>query len=484
MSPPLSRSERDDPPPRRKSCQACVKAKRRCDQRSPACLRCAQRKIQCQYPARPSRRPTPSEKARSPLPPGVLTTSRLESQQSGIAGRDERLPNAGDGTAQGMQWSESLWLGGAADGLQFNEVDLGAVEGQGPLLSPSFDDISSTAFLGQDDIFLNVYDSNIMDYDPTLAEAGASPTTMHLAARPPLEFSAPRRFDVDALHHRVWTRLSYAIEQIKAAPRMMLLETATPWCHPLLYKEHMPRVMQDAISSCALYMAKNAINAPVVMSCIDTRVSDLLESPPPEDPIDALARTQALLLYQIIRCFDGDITARASADATFSELRSSVSALSHHFAWTVVEDEPGSLGTVRKGADPPAFPLQPWRESWKEWAFHESARRTSLVASFFIKTWRRLTGQDLEPLPACQTDPRYGLQSWTLSAHLWRAGDAYEFSLAWREREHYVVTRKTITSTLAGAGPDDIEPFGKMLLATTLGVDEAKAWLGMIGAAL
>ncbi|KAK7744564.1 hypothetical protein SLS53_003450 [Cytospora paraplurivora] len=472
MSPPLSKSERDDPPPRRKSCQACVKAKRRCDQRSPACLRCAQRKIQCQYPARPSQRP-PSEWARSPLPPGVLTTSQPESHQPETAGRGETLLNAGDGTAQGLEWSESLWLGGEADGLQFNEVDLGAVEGQGPLLPPSNDGISSSAFLGQGDIFSNMYDPNIMDYNPTLANSGASPTAMDLAARPPLEFSAPRHLDMGALHHRLSSRLSYAIDQIKAAPRDMLLETATPWCHPLLYKDHMPRVMQ----------AKNPVNAPVVMSCIDTRVSDLLESSLPENPIDSLARTQALLLYQIIRCFDGDIMARSSADASFSELRSSVSALSRHFAWTC-GDESGSLGPVCKDADLPALPLQPWREAWKEWMFQESARRTYLVALFFTKTWGRLTGQDLEPLPECQTDPRYRLQSWTLSAHLWRAVDAYEFSLAWRERKHYVVTRKTIISTLAGAGPDDIEPFGKMLLATTLGIDEAKAWLGMIGAAL
>lgn len=30
----------------------------------------------------------------------------------------------------------------------------------------------------------------MIDFDPTLAESGASPTTMHLAARPPLETSA------------------------------------------------------------------------------------------------------------------------------------------------------------------------------------------------------------------------------------------------------------------------------------------------------
>lgn len=42
----------------------------------------------------------------------------------------------------------------------------------------------------------------------------------------------------------------------------------------------------------------------------------------------------------------------------------------------------------------------------------------------------------------------------------------------------------TVMSTLADAGRDDLEPFGKMLLTVALGIDEAKTWLGMKGAAL
>ncbi|PNP51196.1 hypothetical protein THARTR1_08100 [Trichoderma harzianum] len=44
--------ERYNPPPRKKSCAACIKAKRRCDFAVPACLRCSQRQIQCEYPSR------------------------------------------------------------------------------------------------------------------------------------------------------------------------------------------------------------------------------------------------------------------------------------------------------------------------------------------------------------------------------------------------------------------------------------------------
>lgn len=43
------------PPPRRKSCGECVKAKRRCDQRLPTCLRCTKKGLHCEYVARPDR---------------------------------------------------------------------------------------------------------------------------------------------------------------------------------------------------------------------------------------------------------------------------------------------------------------------------------------------------------------------------------------------------------------------------------------------
>lgn len=62
----LSSRERRNPPTRRKSCHACIKAKRRCDFALPACMRCANRGISCEYPQRGPR--------------GVVTPSIVEEQ--------------------------------------------------------------------------------------------------------------------------------------------------------------------------------------------------------------------------------------------------------------------------------------------------------------------------------------------------------------------------------------------------------------------
>lgn len=47
---PIGYKERSASIPRRKSCRACAKAKRRCDLFLPVCSRCNQRGLDCEYP--------------------------------------------------------------------------------------------------------------------------------------------------------------------------------------------------------------------------------------------------------------------------------------------------------------------------------------------------------------------------------------------------------------------------------------------------
>jgi hypothetical protein len=39
-------------------------------------------------------------------------------------------------------------------------------------------------------------------------------------------------------------RLQYSLDLIKGIPRQMVVDIETPWCHPALYREEMPRSMQ------------------------------------------------------------------------------------------------------------------------------------------------------------------------------------------------------------------------------------------------
>lgn len=314
-------------------------------------------------------------------------------------------------------------------------------------------------------------------------------------APPALPATPSRSFNLDAISAELDANLSYAVAEIKSAPRSMLLELQTPWCHACLYKEEMPRVMQgqchcvprtlirltvhvlDALSACALYTSRNSANGSIIMRCIDAKVNDLLASHIPADFLNTVAHVQALLLYQTIRFFDSDILARSSADATFHELKSAAHALASHIEWNPhnVLDDSKANGEIN------LFPLQASRAIWKQWVLQESARRTFLIACFFVNVWKLLTGRQVA---TCRADPVLLGQSWTLSAKLWQAGNAVDFAVAWRGRDHFVVRRRAIISTLANARGDDIETFGKMLLTVSMGVEEARAWLALKGAAL
>lgn len=43
------------------------------------------------------------------------------------------------------------------------------------------------------------------------------------------------------------SRLQFAIDRLQEVPRTMILENQTPWCHPQLYRNYMPRSMQGKL---------------------------------------------------------------------------------------------------------------------------------------------------------------------------------------------------------------------------------------------
>src|SRR5688572_17152401 len=207
------------------------------------------------------------------------------------------------------------------------------------------------------------------------------------------------------------------------------------------------------------------------MRSIESYCQDLLSSPCPTTAFDTLAYAHALLLYQIIRLFDGDIVAKRSADKDIPNLENAaLSLLSHvHF------EDP-----LFPAPDLPLDPIGPTKTFLKQWLFQESARRTMLFIFFFLQTYRMVSGG---MLLAC--DGKMGLvHSWTLSAYLWRAKTPVEFARAWKERNHFVVTNAQFRKVLDEAKADDVDSFGRILLSAMMGEDEADGWLAERGGSL
>lgn len=74
-------------------------------------------------------------------------------------------------------------------------------------------------------------------------------------AQQPLALTGPSTQDFGNVSAHILNRLQWAVDEIKEAPMKMVLENQTPWCHPLLYKDAMPRSMQGKDQSSTVVYA-------------------------------------------------------------------------------------------------------------------------------------------------------------------------------------------------------------------------------------
>ncbi|KAL4795169.1 hypothetical protein BDV19DRAFT_363743 [Aspergillus venezuelensis] len=406
--------ERNNPPPRRKSCDACRAAKRRCDLALPTCFRCSRRGIPCVYPGLPA--------------PDQL--SEL------LALLNERTEP----------------VGACADQFTFTSVP------------PTFDHLPAFDLPGLESPAQSLPLQNERLYSAPVLVRTSNNEMTHVRSN----VSIP-------LSELMESRFRYAIDTLKDVPRMMVGENQTPWSHPQLYMNGMPRVMQDAYACCALYITKNAINAPIITSHIHSRLREITLSSIPTSPPELLAHTHALLLYTIMHLFDTDLAAAngySSLDTlSMSALESSASLLfsTTHFP-PPIDKENSNIATN----------LTPTPNFWPLWLTEESARRTILFSFYFLQIFRLFRGDE-----NMKCDGKLGLlHSWYSSAYLWNAPSATEFALAWSEREHFIVRNVDFGQVLNEATPDDVDVFGRMLLVTSQGVKKVREWFWGRGAIL
>lgn len=207
-------SKHGNAPPRRKSCDACKKGKRRCDLAFPACLRCVRRNIPCIYPGR-----QPLESSDNPL--------------------DVFFPEA-------CSENISPTLNNNPDII--NEFDLLSPFNVGPC---PFD----TAY----------FQSNLANttFPLPLIEQPHNPLASH-----GLEVVTSKKMPSKSLSDAIASKLQFAIDILQEAPRMMVTEGRTPWCHRQLHKDGMPKVMQGRTinSTPNLELTPPQIAMPVALS--------------------------------------------------------------------------------------------------------------------------------------------------------------------------------------------------------------------------
>ncbi|KAK0672567.1 hypothetical protein QBC41DRAFT_380540 [Cercophora samala] len=457
MTPSISAIERNNPPPRRKSCAACIKAKRRCTQESPACQRCTQRTLVCQYPeGRVSKRPLPPK---TPATPSRSST-----------GPPSALPTPGP------LWDLSAWEHSSTSCESLELVDPHAI-----LLDAS-DTLNLFTFDNLDPVFgepsIHIDEPAVLSDTMSTAVSDFGTATTRIINDLVIPGPPARLPQTAAVAWAFKNRLNFALDKIRDAPRQMVCENQTPWSHPCLYEHHMPQSMQDAYSSCALHLSKNALNTEIITRNIESRIATLLSTPLPlSSPVDLLARVQSLLLYQIIRVQDNSYKSFSAVNDTTAALEEAAFALASHISFEE-EEEISDCPTSDETHRPPLQYLSMTRQVWETWLFQESARRTFLIVFFFVRMYRLLRG---EVPTGC--DGRLGMSRscFTVGEGVWGAREAVGFGVERGRGRWWVVRDVNFRDVLGKARGEEVDVFGKMVLSSFWGIDETRGWLMGVG---
>ncbi|KAI1324690.1 hypothetical protein F5Y16DRAFT_289435 [Xylariaceae sp. FL0255] len=513
MSQSLSARERSNPPPRQKSCTACIKSKRRCSLGQPSCLRCSQRRLKCTYPSVTKKTLDPSPSNVAADTPPALTQSN---GPTAAAGLDPVLSN-----------DSSFW----DTAIHFNSMDLLNPAQLHPACPtfPSFSFNDSTLSLPS---FMMAEEETIpRSISPSIV-LGAD--QMELIVRSPkagadaAAASMIRMRLLSAASALAEKRLSFAIDAFRRVPTTMVRDGGTMCLHPRLFRDSMPDFLEDALSMCALHVSQTTTNTTLIQRMMVQRYHKLLSAPIPRSCGRAMvARTHALLLYQTMLYFSPSSHLRSLAQETESILDESAMILlqRHHDFDSGMDTLPGM-----PQEEVPLYPPARANAFFDNWVYQESARRTGLAALFFVSVVRLFRGEVPEALRPPQTpfppssaamtslsdadtlaaittaletsvpeaselqdinirdtpcDWRLLLcQHVTLSAHLWHARDAVDFAIAWCEHDHLLIRPSDILDKLLKATPDNIDEFGRVLMTSATSVEHAKAWFASKGGSL
>ncbi|KAJ5267564.1 hypothetical protein N7478_010372 [Penicillium angulare] len=228
------------------------------------------------------------------------------------------------------------------------------------------------------------------------------------------------------------------LQVVKGLPQLFFKHNKTPFIHPRLYDSYLPLAIQDAFTVTASYCTKSPETEDMVFRILESKADFLVGQDYQSESLEnLLAAVQALMLFQTIQLFDGNIRQRSIAERNLDTVRLMTFQL--HIRATE-ELKPAS--------------------TWREWIFAESIRRTAIM-SFIIEGVFSVLKSGL-----CSNVPFLSLLPFTTGSEVWEdttdatwvAGSGQvvlygDFSVAW---EKGLVLR-------------ELDTFEKFLLAPCLG---------------
>lgn len=413
------------------ACSACARSKRKCGRQMPSCARCADRGRSCVYP------PSRSRAASSSRP---LLSDALRGS----------VPRVEDGLLAEVAGNTS----------------------------------SRTAnLILADDLMLDLA-FPLMDSDFT-APSSLIQTPSAPATRADW-FLAPETWRIS---HRVDTSAAMPVGKATMKKYVAVLQSwferwvttgSNPFIHPCLYSANSPACVQVAYATLASYIHRTPANTDTVLQIVEDRSNDLLRengaildrvgaeewADGGEQDVDLFAqltRLHALMVYQIIGLFDGDIRSRHVAEGHMAVQDSWAGKLFHSAAKALSNTHAAATHLVGCLPTPSTYSQQ----QWYLWILSESIRRTWLVAVSLSCVFSALQ----QRWSACPGGVMY-----TNRSGLWNAASATEWEKVCLGRNVAFLQRFECARLFDDAEPADIDEFGTAMLDMTFNGELLEKW--------
>ncbi|KAI1425376.1 hypothetical protein F5Y12DRAFT_372727 [Xylaria sp. FL1777] len=403
---------------RRRNCDACVKSKRRCDKRQPACSRCVKQRYPCVY------------------------------------GRRDQME-----TAFGDSGDAPFNFNYLADPTINPDTFTPAMLGTDLHLTPS------TLQLNSDfsSLLASVPGTNSFLPDPWPAQFTEVASAPHEKSLIRKDYTKMEKICYDYAPWQLTdpsSKSAFTVSFVKKFHVAFAHSHGTPYIHRYLYKDNMPRWILQAYTLCFLYANQTATNRGIVLRVLHTNVAELKAAASNMTlmPQEKLARVHALMFYQTIRMFDGDITLGQQVDDDFALLES----WNHDLC--KIRDNCDDI--INKGESASEHPP----ESWERWIFAESLRRTCIMCFCIRRFWEILKSRAKLTLAL-----RYLLAGHS-PGHLWNANNSFDFFRAWKEKPFYIISSLKFEDFLKTGTGDDLDEFAFYFLTLYFGVNEIKTF--------
>ncbi|RYP32951.1 hypothetical protein DL767_004967 [Monosporascus sp. MG133] len=268
----------------------------------------------------------------------------------------------------------------------------------------------------------------------------------------------------------VETNLNCFIDYVQKWHRQWVTEGQSPLHHHRLYRyfKKVPRCVQDAYTGMSMYVAKNSKTEDITRQIIDDRVTQLLQEQAIETSLGSaldlfahLSRVHALLTYQVIRLFDGDIRMRAQAEALIPTL--------HLWATEMWEEAKRTSAEGRSFLSWDEFESDISTATWRTWIIVESVRRTWITACYMQNTYMHLK-QGWAECP--------GRIAFTMRKGLWELQSAYAWSRACESHNALFLLPSQSEKFFAETLPSDVDDFSHAVFTITLGFERMERWRG------